>query len=288
MSELHKAPERDHFSKESPVRAFTDWQVEGGYALGKGFRPSLQHLVPYLNAMEEKEGWRVVQVLEAATSSPSFLFRKFGSRAISDVVNLTLTADTTELRDTFRKAYLEVAAHWGDGKTRDYVEYNDAGEVTSEVLIYDESGTVVGATTPLKDDPGKASDPINPKHYNGRACADIGERLSANGYQILKYTWRLGKKDDPCQELGKALWYLDSEVALISRRSNRWVLPDLSDIKEQFVAQWFNERLAEVSPFTEFVARSLWKGYNAHGLKLLRVRIAEEKTHLECGHGLAI
>ena len=72
---LHQEPERDQFKSESPIRAFTDWQVNGRYALGKGFRPSLQHVVPYLEAMERKEGWRVVQVLEAGTQTPSFLFR---------------------------------------------------------------------------------------------------------------------------------------------------------------------------------------------------------------------
>lgn len=59
-----------------------------------------------------------------------------------------------------------------------------------------------------------ASDPINPAHYNGKACAHIGQHLTGNGYQILKYNWRLGKKDDVLQEMGKSIWYLDEEIAL--------------------------------------------------------------------------
>jgi hypothetical protein len=72
---LHEEPKKDGFTHETPIRAFTTWIVDGQYALGKGFRPSLQHLVPYLNAMEGKEGWRLLQVLEAGTQTPSFLFR---------------------------------------------------------------------------------------------------------------------------------------------------------------------------------------------------------------------
>lgn len=73
---LHADPAPDQFKHESPIRAFTDWKVSDTYALGKGFRPSLAHLVVYLDAMQVKEGWSLVQVLEAATGSPSFLFRK--------------------------------------------------------------------------------------------------------------------------------------------------------------------------------------------------------------------
>lgn len=76
MNKLHTDPAPDGFRHESPIRAFTDWQVTGLYALGKGFRPSLQHVTVYLNAMERVEGWRLVQVLEASSASPSFIFRK--------------------------------------------------------------------------------------------------------------------------------------------------------------------------------------------------------------------
>ena len=75
---LHTDPAPDQFKHESPIRAFTDWKESGDYALGKGFRPSLAHLVVYLDAMQTKEGWSLVQILEAATGSPSFLFRKEG------------------------------------------------------------------------------------------------------------------------------------------------------------------------------------------------------------------
>lgn len=59
-----------------------------------------------------------------------------------------------------------------------------------------------------------ADDPINPKHYAGTACAQIGERLTGNSYQVLKYNWRLGKKDTATIEVGKSIWYLDREIEL--------------------------------------------------------------------------
>jgi hypothetical protein len=73
---LYTEPKPDGFQHESPIRAFTDWTVNGRYAIGKGFRPSLAHLTVYLDAMESKEGWQLVQILEAASRSPSMLFRR--------------------------------------------------------------------------------------------------------------------------------------------------------------------------------------------------------------------
>lgn len=73
---LHTPPQVDRFTHESPIRAFTDWTVNGLYAIGKGFRPSLAHLTVYLDAMERRENWRLVQVLEAESQVPSFVFRR--------------------------------------------------------------------------------------------------------------------------------------------------------------------------------------------------------------------
>lgn len=68
----------DNFTTESPIRAFTDFQVAGQVAIGKGFRPSMAHLARYLDAMLAKEGWEFVQVLlpENGASDPTIMFRK--------------------------------------------------------------------------------------------------------------------------------------------------------------------------------------------------------------------
>ena len=63
--ELLPIPERDNFASESPIRAFADWNESGMYAIGKGFRPSIQHLPVYLNALESREGWILVQIMYA-------------------------------------------------------------------------------------------------------------------------------------------------------------------------------------------------------------------------------
>lgn len=263
MSDLHTTPKRDGFRTESPIRAFTEWNVSGNYAIGKGFRPSLQHLPAYLDAMQSKEGWSLLQILEANEKVPTLVF----SRHSPPLVQVSPAEVTSERRVLGKVPELGMPYKPGP------------------VDIYDESGMIVGATTPLEPDP------TNPKHYSGRACADIGERLSANGYQVLKYCWRLGKKDDPCQELGKALWYLDSEIQLIENGPTRYrsglftpMVWDLEDNGKGFLS----DRLHGQSQFVIDVATALWSGYDAESLRKLEARILQEKTYLERGHGLAL
>jgi len=254
---LHTEPERDQFRTESPIRAFTDWQVNGRYAIGKGFRPSLAHVVNYLEAMESKEGWQLVQVLEAATQTPSFMFRK---------------------RLPPFKFYTE------DGEREDDEPYIRNREGFEEAARKMDEGRA--AAEELDRRAAAANDPLNPKHYSGRDCADIGERLTANGYQVLKYCWRLGRKDDPVQELGKALWYIDSEVALLGHPQPNTVLyaqPHTLDLDDPL--GFLERRIAQQPPFTQEVARFLWSGYSAADLLALRVQVESEKTYLECGRG---
>lgn len=500
---LHQEPERDEFKHESPIRAFTTWSVQGLYALGKGFRPSLAHLVPYLNAMEAKEGWRLVQVLEAATGSPSFIFRlereptveelreryphldfalpeeepyvrnregfEEAGRKIDQARDMATAMERTEIdghlafvfkgldsettfwsrarwngkpdeamkamasmkpvvRAEFLEAHnVESVAHfwrsasvaavlrlidkldWWDrvsladpithneltkalGRTppasaiaamssdphkvmADYVrgqalgetyepthladrwtdhgsdidipvEYHeealrfiadkrgmDADRLVKDFMLYFKERNqpnqvthktfyqqlqfILPAAKPLelkqlidqfrvsKQPPLSAmgqevtsappvsaigDDPINPKHYAGRECADIGERLSANGYQILKYCWRLGKKDDPCQELGKAVWYGESEASLLKHMAHkqgyRHTTPNLTGIKDP--AAFLEDRIADQSQFTQNIARMLWAGYSQRQLQAILEAINEHRFHLDCGRGLAI
>lgn len=126
-------------------------------------------------------------------------------------------------------------------------------------------------------------DPTNPKHYAGRACADLGERLSANGYQILKYVWRCGKKDAAVVELGKALWYADSERSLLimlnpiyNDRHQKPLVADLDD-SEEFLA----ERIAGQSDFVAEIATMLWRGYNLRKLQnIIELVTAERQRHV--------
>lgn len=357
-SPLHKEPERDQFRSESPIRAFTEWQVQGLYALGKGFRPSLQHVVTYLHAMESKEGWRLVQILEVASQTPSFLFRQHQPPSDEELVLrlgddglrqqvLNLLGEQEEPyirnREGFEEAgqKIEQAVKWSadldnkpqaddpihvpvdlheealrfiadkcgmdaDRLVTDFMLYfkkrNQPNQV-SHRTFYQQVQFLLSSANPRSlmqliqeflDSKQSADDPVNPKHYNGRACADLGERLSANGYQVLKYCWRLGKKDDPCQELGKAVWYGESELKLLvcmegQGLTDRHMMPNLWGINHEGDngRQFLEDRIGGCSDFTQNIARMLWAGYNHRKLQCIIETINEERFLRECGTGAA-
>lgn len=126
--------------------------------------------------------------------------------------------------------------------------------------------------------PTVADDPINPAHYAGTLCAQIGERLTGNSYQTLKYNWRLGKKDTATVEVGKSIWYLDREIELAYagwRPSNGLILPP---------DDWFYARYKDQSDYVQAVAINLIN-WNRHGdrdcLHVLRVELNNMLTTLQ-------
>ena len=126
------------------------------------------------------------------------------------------------------------------------------------------------------------SDPINPAHYAGRACADIGERLTANGFQILKYCWRLTRKDEAVVELGKAAWYADSECQLFANLAAAGIdmrtAPLIFDLADP--AAFLHDRIVDQPEFTQTIARLLWRGYNLDEIHvILDLVIAERARH---------
>ena len=78
MKDLIMSPEPDQFKTETPKRAFTEWRECGLYAMGRGFRPSVAHIPVYLDALETKEGWQLVQLVPSHSidSGDTMLFRK--------------------------------------------------------------------------------------------------------------------------------------------------------------------------------------------------------------------
>ena len=67
---------------------------------------------------------------------------------------------------------------------------------------------------------------IKPKHYNQGSIEAIDAMISAYGVDevrafckinALKYLWRLGRKDNEAQEIGKIKWYLDKYVELLPK-----------------------------------------------------------------------
>lgn len=63
-----------------------------------------------------------------------------------------------------------------------------------------------------------ASDAVHhPAHYtshpSGIECIQITEHMSFNLGNVVKYLWRADEKGTPIQDLEKARWYLDREIA---------------------------------------------------------------------------
>jgi hypothetical protein len=58
-----------------------------------------------------------------------------------------------------------------------------------------------------------------PKHYNvhpsGIQCIEVTRHFNFNLGNVIKYLWRAGLKDGTpsVQDLEKARWYLDDEIA---------------------------------------------------------------------------
>lgn len=60
-----------------------------------------------------------------------------------------------------------------------------------------------------------------PKHYtshpSGVECIEITRHMNFNLGNAIKYIWRAGMKDEYLQELKKARWYIDDEIAKIEK-----------------------------------------------------------------------
>jgi len=56
----------------------------------------------------------------------------------------------------------------------------------------------------------------NPSHYtyvNGIECIDVTENFNFNLGNAIKYIWRSEHKEYKKQDLEKAIWYLNREIA---------------------------------------------------------------------------
>ena len=64
------------------------------------------------------------------------------------------------------------------------------------------------------------NDPVNhPKHYtehpSGVECIEITEHMNFCVGNAIKYLWRAGLKGEQIEDLRKARWYIDREIARI-------------------------------------------------------------------------
>ena len=65
------------------------------------------------------------------------------------------------------------------------------------------------------------TDAINPSHYQDHAsgiqCIQITEHMNFCLGNAIKYIWRAGLKNNAIEDLEKARWYIDREIARIER-----------------------------------------------------------------------
>ena len=66
------------------------------------------------------------------------------------------------------------------------------------------------------------NDPVNnPAHYtnhpSGIECIQVTEHMNFNRGNAVKYIWRCGDKGEPVEDLRKAIWYLEREIARLEQ-----------------------------------------------------------------------
>jgi hypothetical protein len=64
-------------------------------------------------------------------------------------------------------------------------------------------------------------DPVkHPSHYtshpSGIECIQVTEHMSFCRGNAIKYIWRAGEKSNEVEDLRKAIWYLEREIARMS------------------------------------------------------------------------
>ena len=69
------------------------------------------------------------------------------------------------------------------------------------------------------------TDMVNhPKHYTdhptGIECIDIVEHMPFNRGAAIKYIWRAGKKHDIVEDLKKAKWFIEREIARVENQES--------------------------------------------------------------------
>jgi len=93
-----------------------------------------------------------------------------------------------------------------------------AGETLTEKEFDLINQSVEVPSTNMAQAPAVLEDAVNhPRHYtshpSGVECITITEHMSFNIGNAVKYLWRVGHKVDDLEDLKKARWYIDREIA---------------------------------------------------------------------------
>ena len=89
-----------------------------------------------------------------------------------------------------------------------------------------EKRTVNSLERSIKKGTREMSDSVNhPKHYlnhpSGIECIQITEHMSFNLGNAVKYIWRCDLKKDAIEDLKKAVWYVQREIALREKNERK-------------------------------------------------------------------
>ncbi|QXM18592.1 protein of unknown function DUF3310 [Acinetobacter phage Phab24] len=128
-----------------------------------------------------------------------------------DIVRIVSKKNTTDMYDWNKNMKqvgesMKVDGIYGVTVENDIFVYH----IDDLVLLRKGDSDVIKPYVEKQDKP--VDDVVNkPKHYtsdeSGVECIDITKNMSFVYGNVLKYCWRVGKKDDDVQELSKALWY---------------------------------------------------------------------------------
>jgi len=85
--------------------------------------------------------------------------------------------------------------------------------------------TVMPAITAKQAEKLITNDQVNhPKHYtshpSGVECIEITRHMGYNLGNAVKYIWRCDLKRDAIEDLRKAIWYLQDELAVREEKQN--------------------------------------------------------------------
>ena len=77
-------------------------------------------------------------------------------------------------------------------------------------------------TTKKKPTAQAANHAVNhPAHYtkspSGIECIEIVRHMNFNRGNAMKYIWRAGEKGNAVQDLEKAIWYIQDEIARVKK-----------------------------------------------------------------------
>jgi hypothetical protein len=143
------------------------------------------------------------------------------------------TKHAEALRVHFNCAQIIDEAEWPK-TSRDWTKFKSGSDL---LLVTDDEKPTVGTELDRRvysfekaaADAGldlRVHDAVNPSYYKdgGVECIDaIRAALGRDGFiaflrgQVIKYSWRLGKKDAPLLEAQKAIWYQQQLVAELQK-----------------------------------------------------------------------